>query len=99
MCIGYRKGSWIGVTDFREVAEYIDDDSDEETEVKELGECLAKPLTEVPFMGPGQLETAPKEELEFEESVKAPRLTGKPLSRRRRNITTPARRKTTTRNP
>ena len=24
------EGSWIGTTDFREVAEYIDDDSDEE---------------------------------------------------------------------
>ena len=56
--------SWIGTTDFREVAEYIGDDSDEETEVKELGECLAKPLTEVPCMGPGELETAPKEEPE-----------------------------------
>ena len=69
----------MGTTDFREVAEYIDDDSDEETEVKELGECSANPLTEVPCMGTGELRTAPKEGLEDEDSVKAPRLTGKPV--------------------
>ena len=44
------EGSWIGTTtDFREVAEYIDDDSDEEREeidAKELGESWAQPLTE-----------------------------------------------------
>ena len=48
------EGSWIGTTDFREVAELIDDDSDEEREevdARELGESLAQPLTEVPCMG------------------------------------------------
>ena len=40
---------------------------------------MAKPPTEDPCMGPGELETAPKEEPEIEESVKAPRLTGKPV--------------------
>ena len=29
--------SWIGATDFREVAEFIDDDSDEEIDARELG--------------------------------------------------------------
>ena len=39
------EGPWIGTTDFREVAEFIDDsDEDQEEEQKtELGECLAKP--------------------------------------------------------
>ena len=65
------------------MAEYIDDDSDEEREevdAKELGESLAQPLTEVPCMGPGELKVGPKEKAEIaQESVKAPRLTGKPV--------------------
>ena len=38
------EGSWIGTTDFRELAEFIGDDSDEEREevdAKEPGESLA----------------------------------------------------------
>ena len=77
------EGSWIGATDFREVAEYIDADSDEEREeidAKELGQSLAQPLTEVPCMGPGELKVAPKLEDETaEESMKASRLTDKPV--------------------
>ena len=66
----------VGTTDFREVAEFIDDDSDEEVEVKELRECLAKPLTKVPRVWPGELKTAPEEtEDPAEESMKASRLT------------------------
>ena len=68
------EGSWVGTTDFREVAEFIDDDSDEEVDERELGECLAKPLTEVPRAGPGELKVAPKEE-PAEESTKVSRLT------------------------
>ena len=39
------EGSWIGTTDFSEVAEYIDNDSDEDQEEErktQLGECLAR---------------------------------------------------------
>ena len=73
-------GSWIGAIDFREVAEYIDDDSDEEIDARELGESLAQPFTEVPCLGPGELKVTPKEKAETaEELVEAPRLTGKPV--------------------
>ena len=67
----FLEGSWIGTTDFREVAEFVDDDWDEEVKVKELGECLANPLTEVPNVGLGKQKTAPKEtEDPAEESMK-----------------------------
>ena len=71
------EGSWIGTTDFRVVAEFIDDDSDEEQDEDrktELGECLAKPLTKDLCVRPGEVETAPKEEeRKTEESMKASR--------------------------
>ena len=54
------EGSLIGTTDFREVADYIDDDSDEDQE-EEPGKRLAKPLTEDLRLRPGELEKAPKE--------------------------------------
>ena len=49
---GLLEGAWLGTTDFREVAEYIDDDSDEEIdepdeeeEEKELGETANTAVT------------------------------------------------------
>ena len=69
------EGSWIGTTDFQEVATYIDDNSDEDEE-----EEVAQPLTEVPCMGPGELKVAPKlKEETAEESMKASRLTDQPF--------------------
>ena len=77
------EGSWIGTTDFRELAEYIDDGSDQDQEEAlktELGESLAQPLAEVPCTGPGELKVATnlKEET-AEEWMKASRLTDKPV--------------------
>ena len=70
----FLEGSWIGTTDFREVAEFIDDDSDEKVDERELWERVAKPLTEDPRVGPGELKVGPKEEeRKTGESMKASR--------------------------